>query len=208
MFVGVAVWLFERAWFDVLSAVVDADLRSEIRSSMETLARENQRFAVDLPSRIYVRLAALVLASDRLLRERLPDEERRVLLEEAMLEACRRGARSPMRLALSVSRDRVALMRRLAPSPGRASVLGRGWNITHESEVRDGADVFEFIVTDCFLSRLFTENGEPQLAYLFCHGDLAWSDEIAPDRHGMRFERPGTIATGAPRCTFRFTRVG
>lgn len=77
---------------------------------------------------------------------------------------------------------------------------------------------FEFVVLErsedrfvqgikrCFFHDVLHAVGEPALAPLFCAYDANWIDAIHPQRDGVIFTRPETIAGGAEQCRFVFRR--
>lgn len=57
----------------------------------------------------------------------------------------------------------------------------------------------------CLFHDLLVAHDAAELTSLFCALDSVWAEELAHPRYGVRFERPATIAHGAPACRFEFT---
>jgi hypothetical protein len=77
-------------------------------------------------------------------------------------------------------------------------IQARFFNAT--ADIEDvSATGFVMRVRSCRFVRLCSVAGCPELAPLFCKGDLAFFN-TGP----VRLDRPGTLAEGAPDCEFRF----
>lgn len=62
-------------------------------------------------------------------------------------------------------------------------------------------------VTRCLYGDFFRRHDAPELTELYCAWDLNWASEVSPAKHGMRFERPSTLAAGKNSCDFVFVRT-
>lgn len=73
--------------------------------------------------------------------------------------------------------------------------------------VEDTNDVFAFNITYCAWHEVAKELGNPYLCYpSVCYGDEVFFPKACAEA-GFRFERNGTLATGARVCDFRFERI-
>jgi hypothetical protein len=72
--------------------------------------------------------------------------------------------------------------------------------------LEDTSDVFLFNIKYCAWREVANEFGDPYLCYpLNCYLDEAWMPKYANEA-GWKFERTGTLATGAQVCDFKFKR--
>jgi hypothetical protein len=81
---------------------------------------------------------------------------------------------------------------------------GATFEFEHEGD--GSGDFFASNVTRCFYHTFFLANGAPELTPVFCDWDNLWAEEIVPARHGLRFARPTTLASGGDMCRFQFHR--
>ncbi|KAH6871537.1 L-2-amino-thiazoline-4-carboxylic acid hydrolase-domain-containing protein [Thelonectria olida] len=72
---------------------------------------------------------------------------------------------------------------------------------------RDLPDSYSLEVHHCWYMRALEQLGAREIGPSFCAFDRSWYNAIDPQRHGVRFTRPSTIAKGADRCRFNFDRV-
>ncbi|KAH6981383.1 hypothetical protein EDB80DRAFT_737045 [Ilyonectria destructans] len=72
---------------------------------------------------------------------------------------------------------------------------------------RDLPDSYSLEVHGCWYMNTLERLGAREIGPSFCAFDRSWYDTIAPERHGVRFTRPTTIAEGADRCRFNIDRV-
>eukprot|EP00741_Cyanophora_paradoxa_P004074 tig00000767_g3956.t1 len=86
---------------------------------------------------------------------------------------------------------------------------GKAFEVAHDTQrTPEGRAVqHETTVTKCFYNSYFRENDAEELVPLFCGFDAVFFSALSPERHGVRFERPETLAQGAPRCLFRLARA-
>ncbi len=84
-------------------------------------------------------------------------------------------------------------------------VVSRFFNaeVAEDVEVEDGSAGFD--VTACRFAEILRELGQPELAGAFCAADAV---HFAREDVLVEFSRTTTIASGAPRCDFRFTLPG
>jgi hypothetical protein len=71
----------------------------------------------------------------------------------------------------------------------------------------DGKPFFSSNVKQCAYHEFFKANHAPELTKVFCSWDRLWANEIKPLRHGIKFERPTTLAEGDVECRFEFERL-
>ncbi|KAH7156683.1 hypothetical protein EDB81DRAFT_787683 [Dactylonectria macrodidyma] len=72
---------------------------------------------------------------------------------------------------------------------------------------RDLPDSYSLEVHGCWYMNTLEQLGAREIGPSFCAFDRSWYDAIDPERHGVRFTRPSTIAEGADRCRFNIDRV-
>ncbi|RMJ08330.1 hypothetical protein CDV36_012070 [Fusarium kuroshium] len=72
---------------------------------------------------------------------------------------------------------------------------------------RDEPDSYRLEVHKCWYMDTLQRLDAREIGPSFCSFDRSWYDPIDPDRHGVKFTRPSTIAEGADRCRFNIDRV-
>ncbi|KAI8683562.1 hypothetical protein NCS57_00020700 [Fusarium keratoplasticum] len=72
---------------------------------------------------------------------------------------------------------------------------------------RDEPDSYSLEVHKCWYMDTLQRLDAREIGPSFCSFDRSWYDPIDPDRHGVKFTRPSTIAEGADRCRFNIDRV-
>lgn len=72
---------------------------------------------------------------------------------------------------------------------------------------RDLPDSYSLEVHSCWYMNALQRLDAREIGPSFCAFDRSWYNAIDPQRHGVRFTRPSTIAEGADRCRFNFDRV-
>ncbi|KAH7007011.1 hypothetical protein EDB80DRAFT_880525 [Ilyonectria destructans] len=72
---------------------------------------------------------------------------------------------------------------------------------------RDLPDAYSLEVHKCWYMDMLEQLGAREIGSSFCAFDRSWYDPIDPQRHGVKFTRPNTIAEGADRCRFNIDRV-
>ncbi|KAM0417043.1 hypothetical protein ACHAPT_012948 [Fusarium lateritium] len=72
---------------------------------------------------------------------------------------------------------------------------------------RDEPDSYSLEVHKCWYMDTLQRLDAREIGPSFCSFDRSWYDPIDPNRHGVKFTRPSTIAEGADRCRFNIDRV-
>jgi hypothetical protein len=83
-------------------------------------------------------------------------------------------------------------------------VFGRAFQFENP---RDDQRACYLDVLRCLWHAFFAAEGCPELTAILCAFDHNWIGAIAPERHGVRFERALTLGTGGMLCPFHFFRV-
>jgi hypothetical protein len=180
------------------------EICQEIERDADILAKENNAMVVDKASRTHLGMTALVLASYRVLMSRIGDSEKVVnILENTFKAVGQRWIKLYITLMLLLSRDPFKKMIQMS----KKRVINN-YGKTFEFEYSgDGLNDFTIATKKCFYKDFFDSYGIPVLTRVFCSGDENWFNEIKPDKHGFRFERPTTLGYGGSECPFTFTRV-
>lgn len=74
-------------------------------------------------------------------------------------------------------------------------------------ESGSAADSYTLEVRKCLYADFFQSKGVPSLTQLFCEWDQNWIKPISPEKHGVKFIRATTLASGGESCPFTFKRV-
>ncbi|MEM6514330.1 MAG: L-2-amino-thiazoline-4-carboxylic acid hydrolase [Pseudomonadota bacterium] len=178
--------------------------RDELNSRADDYVSANAHLAHTAVEAAHIELVCLVLAAhDYLARRSIDADIAEKILEDAVLIPGRGFTRWATRIMLAFSRDPMATLvrfssERIPPSYGRLFSF---------EEERVGSERYTMRATRCFYHAFFTRYGVPHLTHIFCRWDEAWIEPISETRHGVRFSRPETIATGAQSCPFTFQRI-
>jgi hypothetical protein len=78
----------------------------------------------------------------------------------------------------------------------------------HEVEIiEDTQNTYQCNYNYCVWNEVAKEFGDAELYYAAnCYGDEVWIPKLSAEL-GFKFERTGTLSTGAPTCDFRFERL-
>ena len=175
----------------------------EIARQADAYLSANGDLAKTNVERSHVEMVCFVLAAnDYLTRQAIDDETVEAILEDVVLKPGRRITRWATRIMLAFSRDPMATLvqyssERIPPAYG---------NLFAFEEERAVPDSYTMRVTRCFYHEFFTRYQVPHLTRIFCRWDEAWIEPISVVRHGVKFTRSETIATGAQSCPFTFRR--
>ncbi len=176
--------------------------RHALDEEAEQLRQSHQDLAIDPPAEVHLLMTSYVLAGYRILQAHgLSPEEAYALLQQAFAGMGRRWIRLFVWLQMRWARDPLETLRQTARR--------RAWSnygaTFHFSET-ENAEGFTLLVHRCFYHDFFQRNGHPELTAIFCAWDRNWADAIRPERDGVRFERPTTLAEGQDACRFVFQR--
>jgi len=180
------------------------EICQEIKQLANKLAEENDAMVVDRPSRTHLGMTTLVLASYRLLLPYIKDSESVInILEDVFTGVGQRWIKLYTRLMLWFSRDPFHTM--IEVSKKR---INNNYGKTFIFEYSgDGLNYFVITTKKCFYYDFFIMNDIPELTRVFCSADKNWFEEIKPEKHGFKFERPTTLGYGGSECPFKFTRI-
>jgi len=153
--------------------------------------------AADLRERLSREQAGIAVCIYRMLLKRIP-REKALAAMAPLIEAGAIGF-----LIKTLPEVRPATLTKGTADTRRTLV--RGWIDRFYTATAEIAEVTEsqvvFHVTGCALVRLVHAAGHPELAPLFCKGDLAFFQQ-----RGIRLTRPTTIAKGDALCRFELQR--
>ena len=177
--------------------------RHALEEEAEQLRQAHQTMAVDTPAHVHLLMTAYVLAGYRVLQEHgVEAQTARALLQEAFSGMGRRWIRLFTWWQMRRARDPLDSLRRTARRRARSD-YGATFQFSEEGD----AQTFTLHVHRCFYYDFFRRNGHPELTTIFCAWDRNWADAIDPERDGVRFERPTTLAEGHDACRFVFRRI-
>ncbi len=189
-----------------ITSIDNADRAQELSHAIQTKQAEIERghaaWLEDEPSKFHLRLMGLLLASYRVLSERMPRDEALALLKKALIEPNRPAIREGVRAALDQAPDPMAVL--VAASKEREELFfGRTFTFERKQE---NEQAYLLHVKQCFYHRFCVANGTPELMQVLCEWDWTWADAIDPQKHGFWFELPTTLGYGDDVCRFCFRR--
>ncbi len=174
-----------------------------VPKEVEKIFTSNTKRILDKPGQRDILMASYVLASYCIARQHIDDVD---LVKQVVGNAfCSYGqtwVKMMTRLSLFFSRDKMKTM----VDYNKKAALKHGKNTVFEEE-GDGILFHSINVKQCGYHEFFKANGAPELTKLLCPWDNNWADEIKPDKHGIEFSRPTTIAKGDDMCRFQFRKV-
>jgi hypothetical protein len=187
-----------------LSSNQKNEICRETKWLADKLTRENEAMIVDRAARTHLGMTALVLASYRVILPHFKDSESVIsALEGTFTGVGKRWIKLYTRLMLGFSRDPFSTM--IGVSKKRIeNKYGKTFVFEYSG---DGRNNFVITTKKCFYHDFFVANDIPELTRVFCSGDNNWFDEIKPEKHGFKFERPLTLGYGGSECPFIFTRT-
>jgi hypothetical protein len=159
----------------------------------------------DEASQHHYLMTSYVLASYYVLQDYIEDSTKVVeILERSFSEPGAGLIKRMMRLALFVNRDKMKVVMSYGGTKNTKEVYGDKFVIEQKG---DGRPFFSSNVKRCAYHDFFKANNTTELTQVFCNWDRLWADEIKPQRDGIMFERPATLAAGDIECRFEFQRV-
>ncbi|WP_158848310.1 L-2-amino-thiazoline-4-carboxylic acid hydrolase [Saccharothrix deserti] len=147
-------------------------------------------------------LTALVAGAYQVLLRRLPRSEALSLVAQAFHEPIRPYVHDGTRAALDASDDPFSVITGYSKDR-EENYFGSDFSFTRVED----ASQYLVDVHRCFYVQVLAVAGVPELGPVFCEFDAAWISAIDRDRHHVDFQRPTTIAHGAPTCPFHFRRA-
>ncbi|SHK69078.1 L-2-amino-thiazoline-4-carboxylic acid hydrolase [Rhodothermus profundi] len=176
--------------------------RHALHEEAEQLRQSNQDLALDPPAQVHLLMTSYVLAGYRILQDHgLSPEAARALLQQAFAGMGRRWIWLFTWLQMRLARNPLEMLRQTARRRARTD-----YGATFHFSETGNAEAFTLLVHRCFYYDFFRRNGHPELTLIFCAWDRNWADAIRPERDGVRFERPTTLAEGQDACRFVFRR--
>ena len=182
-----------------------AALMNEIDAQEKALFANSQRWLIDEPAQINVRLTCMALASYHVLRDRMNERRRPLMMiQTALIEPSRGKMKMMMPLMMRFVRDPLKLLAGISESK-EISAYGKAFEFERET---DNRQTYYFThVRRCGYHDFFVAHGAPELTPIFCAYDDVWGDFFKTDKYGVRFDRPTTIGNGGEMCRFEFRRV-
>jgi hypothetical protein len=179
-------------------------LAAEIAAQEKALFDASQKWIVDEPARDNVQLTCMALATYRVLRDRLHERRRPLMIIQTALLEPSRGKMKLMPLMMRFVRDPLKMMAGISESK-EVSAYGKAFEF---ERFTDNKQTHYFLhVKRCGYHDFFVAHGAPELTPIFCAYDDLWGDFFKTDKYGVRFDRPTTIGSGGEVCQFEFRRV-
>ena len=178
--------------------------KSEIIGLCEKLMIENPVDQSDKAGTQHQKIACLMLAAYRTLKISVEDHELMLdILCTALTKPNSWMIRNATRVMLFFSKDPMTTLvnytkNRVPP------MYGNVFEFTNEEKDRNE---FTMRITSCYYHNFFVTNGAIELTPLFCAWDKNWIEPISPTKHGVKFQRKTTLATGGDSCPFTFVRL-
>ncbi|WP_320824791.1 L-2-amino-thiazoline-4-carboxylic acid hydrolase [Reinekea sp.] len=159
----------------------------------------------DEASQHHYLMTSYVLASYYVLQDYIEDSTKVVeIIERSFSEPGAGWIKLMMRLALFVNRDKMKVVMAYGGKEKTKEVYGDKFVIEQKG---GGRPFFSSNVKRCAYHDFFKANNATELTQVFCSWDRLWANEIKPQRDGIKFERPATLAAGDIECRFEFQRV-
>lgn len=188
---------------DFVSKEQAENICNEIIAEAEKVFAANLGRIIDKPAQGHILMTSYVLASYRILQQYIDDVASiKRIIGDAVCEPGMGWIQWAVRLSLFLARDKMKMM--VEQTNKKAVGYGESFVIEQQG---DGASFYSSNVKRCGYHEFFKANGAPELTRLLCAWDKIWADEIKPDKHGIEFRRPTTIAAGNDMCRFEFQHV-
>lgn len=194
---------FEKRFLRALQVNASASTVEETRRAFGEIFAANQHFVVDDPSHHNIVMTSWVLAAYKTLRNSFDESKAKEIVRYAFIEPDRKLFQFFTRVSLWLSRDALKTMAKVSKDK---EVRAYGKTFSFERE-RDDNTAYFLNVNKCLYHDFFVKNGAPELTAVFCDFDTNWAEVIDPKRHGLKFERPGTLGYGQKKCQFQFSKV-
>ncbi|CAM6100088.1 unnamed protein product [Calypogeia fissa] len=173
-----------------------------VRERIEELCKEgiqrHSSLAVDSRAQIHLHMACLVQASYKTLLPWLGNDREKVI--EMIRKPVGESAAGPLGFA-----QRFVLFFHLNKFNFVSNSLklmeadfGKAFSLSHQ--VSPG--IHKVRVSRCLYHSMFTAEDLPELTPVFCALDRLWFDQLRPQKHGVEFLRPSTLAGGNASCEF------
>ena len=179
-------------------------LAARIRQRHQKLVSSHEGQPPDELAWMHLKTALILVAARRELRGRYPDEVLMARMTEALIEPLRSYVADATLAALDSAADPFAAMVAITRARER-DFFGPSFHFEHPVDDDQG---YVAEVCRCYYHDVLAAYGEAELTPILCAFDATWIEVIDPARHGFRFNRPTTIASGGPSCPFSFARTG
>jgi hypothetical protein len=202
-----AEWVIE-AFLDALgreeaTSQLIGQLRNRLDAEYARLEEKYEHWLIDAPARYALRQSVVVLTAYRHYEETVPRSALLSILGRSFTEPLRQPVLTGTARTLDESDDPFTQLVGISKARERQA-FGASFQFERR---RDDAFGYYLDIVRCLWHSFFTAEGYPELTGLFCAFDNNWSEAIDPDKHGVRFERVTTLATGGSLCPFHFFRV-
>jgi hypothetical protein len=173
-------------------------VRDRIVELCEEGIQRHSSLAVDNRAQIHLQMACLVQAAYKTLLPWLGNDQQKVI--QLIRKPVGESAAEPLGFA-----QRFVLFFHLNKFKFVSSSLklmeadfGKGFTLSHH--VSPG--IHKARVSRCLYHSVFTAEELPELTPIFCALDRMWFDQLRPQKHGVEFLRPSTLAKGDAACEF------
>lgn len=179
--------------------------RRELAATMSRLRGAKHMPGADRQAVFNLFLAQSLQAAVGIFQGRGYGRARAIAMAQAALLATGSGlTRAAFSWWLRVTPDPVGDMKKRRDLSVKAQkIWGEGMDL---SEVHSD-DSVALHVTACPFAQYFWGVSEPDLMPVFCAYDAQWMAQVNRSRRPVRVSRSGTLAEGAERCDFTFTRI-
>ncbi|MFF7249273.1 L-2-amino-thiazoline-4-carboxylic acid hydrolase [Embleya sp. NPDC008237] len=178
-------------------------LPADVIALHHELEAVNAHLIDDEPSRHNLRITLALVAAYRVLLPHLARDEAVAVVRDAIVEPLGALTEAATAAMLDAAPDPFAAMVAMSKSREKES-FGRTFAFVRPAD--DDRRYF-LDIHRCFYHDVLVANSAPELTPAMCAFDLNWIRAIDPARHGLRFDRAGTIGHGDPHCAFHFHRT-
>ncbi|MCO5604654.1 hypothetical protein L7F22_058824 [Adiantum nelumboides] len=173
-------------------------IQSRIHELFNEAMQKHAHLIVDTRARAHLQVACLVEGSYKTLLPWFRNDQEKVieLIRKPLGESAAGLLGVSQKIALFLTLDKFFLMSRSLTYMD--ADFGKAFSIDHH--IRQS--YHRASVKRCLYNSVFTADGVPELIPIFCALDRMWFDQVHPQRHGVHFARPSTLADGATSCEF------
>lgn len=194
---------FKKKFLKALEKASGFSVKTDIKHEFDRIFAENTDLIEDPPSRLNIVMTSWVLAAYVVLKKKTDQQTAMAIIRNAFIEPDKKMVHFLTKAALWFSRNPLRTMAKISKDK-EVNAYGKTF---YFERVQDTDKAYFLDVKKCLYNDFFRKNGAPELTAIFCDFDMNWAEVIDPKKHGMKFERPGTLGYGQGKCQFQFSAV-
>jgi hypothetical protein len=174
-----------------------------VQAEQNALETAHQDWIVDKQAKYNLKTSTFVLATYRLLQDKIPKDELLEIIHEAFTRPLRDVVRACTAQILDNSPDPFHAIVEMSKER-EVHFFGKSFMF---ERIHDDEYAYYVDVTRCLWHSFFMANGVPELTRIFCDFDANWIGAIDSSKHGFCFGRVTTLGYGGALCPFHFFRL-